>query len=178
MCGGGTIPIESALSYPQTFFISGDVNEKLVLKTQANVLHNSDKMKRELNVSPLVCNVRHLGFKPACIDGVVTDLPFGKRVGSKSNNYLLYRQFLIEIGKIVRPKIGRAVLLTSDRKHLIQAMHITSSLWKCGKYFKINMSGIKSFVFILNRTPDLFDYALHGLKEKHKGKPFPPRKPS
>uniref|UniRef100_A0A8D8WKS4 THUMP domain-containing protein 3 n=1 Tax=Cacopsylla melanoneura TaxID=428564 RepID=A0A8D8WKS4_9HEMI len=175
MCGGGTIPIECALSYPNVHFLSGDINEKLVVKTQGNVSHNSTKVKRNLGVSPLVCNGRHLCFKPACIDGVVTDLPFGKRVGSKSNNFLLYRLFLIEIGKVVRPKVGRAILLTSDRKHLIQALHVSSSLWNCKKQIKINMSGIKSFVFILKRTADLFDYALHGLKEKHRGKPFPPR---
>ncbi|KAL1463138.1 hypothetical protein WDU94_014921 [Cyamophila willieti] len=175
MCGGGTIPVECALSYPNVHFLSGDINEKLVLKTQANVTHNSTKVKRNLGVSPLVCNGRHLCFKNACIDGVVTDLPFGKRVGSKSNNFLLYRLFLIEIGRVVRPQVGRAILLTSDRKHLIQALQVSSSLWKCKKQIKINMSGIKSFVFILKRSADFFDYALHGLKERHRGKPFPPR---
>lgn len=42
--------------------------------------------------------------------------PFGKRSGLKKNNKSLYHRVLLELGRVVRPTVGRAVLLTHDRR--------------------------------------------------------------
>ena len=41
--------------------------------------------------------------------------PFGKRIGSKQNNRTLYVAALKELARVVRPSVGRMVLLTLDR---------------------------------------------------------------
>lgn len=42
--------------------------------------------------------------------------PFGKRSGHKKDNRVLYKEVLLELGRVVRPNSGRAVLLTHDRR--------------------------------------------------------------
>ena len=46
------------------------------------------------------------------VDVIISDLPFGKRSGSKADNRVLYPRTLNAMARLVKPATGRAVLLT------------------------------------------------------------------
>ena len=61
-----------------------------------------------------------LPLRSQCVDVVVSDLPFGKRIGSKTDNRVLYYRSLVELARVTRMKTGRAVLLTYDKGNMIK----------------------------------------------------------
>jgi SAM-dependent methyltransferase len=60
-------------------------------------------------------------------DRVVTNLPFGKRVGSHGVNQELYPRFLRELDRVLAGD-GRAVLLTEDKRLLLESVQRTRGL--------------------------------------------------
>ncbi|MFI5696732.1 TRM11 family SAM-dependent methyltransferase [Kribbella sp. NPDC051586] len=62
-----------------------------------------------------------LPFKGGSVDRVVTNLPFGKQVGSHALNRALYPAVLSELDRVLTPP-GRAVLLTEDKRLLHDAV--------------------------------------------------------
>lgn len=61
-----------------------------------------------------------LPLREQCVDIMVSDLPFGKRIGSKTDNRVLYFHALLEMARVTRIKTGRAVLLTYDHRSMIK----------------------------------------------------------
>jgi 23S rRNA G2445 N2-methylase RlmL len=58
---------------------------------------------------------------------VVANLPFGKRVGSHGGNQVLYPAFLRELDRVLAGD-GRAVLLTEDKRLLVESLQRTRGL--------------------------------------------------
>ncbi|XP_015439617.1 PREDICTED: THUMP domain-containing protein 3-like [Dufourea novaeangliae] len=112
MCGGGSIPIEAALVYSQSYIIGGDNHPKAVDRTKSNIDASASNCKIDL----VHWSVSQLPLKNSYIDIVVSDLPFGRRSGRMIDNRILYKQFLIELGRILKISTGRAVLLTYDKR--------------------------------------------------------------
>ncbi|NXQ86107.1 THUM3 protein, partial [Nyctibius grandis] len=123
MCGTGAIPIEGATEWPSCYHIAGDNNPQAVKRTANNICsllkkNESKESGTSLGV-PLdimqwdICN---LPLRTGSVDIIVTDMPFGKRIGSKKKNWDLYPACLMEMGRICTPGTGRAVLLTQDKK--------------------------------------------------------------
>ena len=152
MCGGGSISIEGSLDWPSTFHIAGDVHGLAVPRARANV----DGLQETSTADVLRWDVTCLPLRGASIDVVVTDLPFGKRSGSHLSNRILYPQALREMGRVVRPETGRAVLLTADYKTLNQAVMEQSGLWRRRVTHWVNLGGLKAAVYLLNRTSSKF----------------------
>ncbi|XP_054275616.1 tRNA (guanine(6)-N2)-methyltransferase THUMP3-like [Macrosteles quadrilineatus] len=153
LCGGGSIPIESALAYPLTYNICGDAHEKAVVRS----LNNIDSLgpKKTVPVDVLHWNATKLPLRSSSVDVFVTDLPFGKRSGHKTDNRLLYKNVLLELGRVVRPNTGRAVLLTHDRRTFVRVLPQTQGLWKQTKVLGVNLGGLQAGVFQLLRTSKL-----------------------
>jgi len=63
----------------------------------------------------------------AAVDRVVANLPFGKRVGSHEANRTLYPSFLRELDRVLAGD-GRAVLLTEDKRLLVESVQRTRGL--------------------------------------------------
>lgn len=61
-----------------------------------------------------------LPLRSQCVDVVVSDLPFGKRLGRKADNRVLYYHSLVELARVTKLKTGRAVLLTTDTNSMIK----------------------------------------------------------
>ena len=148
MCGGGSISIEGSLSSPMTFHIAGDAHELAVPRARANV----DALHGANTTDILRWDVTRLPLRTASIDVVVTDLPFGKRSGSFLSNRVLYPRALREMGRVVRPETGRAVLLTADYKTLSHALVEQSGLWRRRVTHWINLGGLRTAVYLLSRT--------------------------
>ena len=91
-------------------------------------------------------------LKDNSIDVIITDLPFGKRSGSKADNRVLYPKTLLSLARVVRPDTGRAVLLTQDKNSMLKSLNKIERYWKSKKWVSTNIGGLSALVFLLSRT--------------------------
>ncbi|XP_001632216.2 tRNA (guanine(6)-N2)-methyltransferase THUMP3 isoform X2 [Nematostella vectensis] len=152
MCGGGSIPIEALLNWPLCVHICGDHHELAPSRTLANLSALTSKQNRKLPLDIYQWDVCNLPFKTNSMDVIVTDLPFGKKSGSKQNNWSLYPQALDELARVCPPKTGRAVILTHDKKALAKTLQRMQKWWKVKLTLWVNMGGLQSGVYSLLRT--------------------------
>ncbi|XP_015127149.1 THUMP domain-containing protein 3 [Diachasma alloeum] len=148
MCGGGSIPIEGALELSQSFVIGGDNHEKAVERSRLNFAALKDSFKCDL----IRWDVMQLPFKDSYIDAFVTDMPFGKRMGSMFDNRVLYKKYILELARAVRVKHGKIVLLTYDRRSMVGALQVAKNLLKVKKMLGVSMGGLNAAVYVLKRT--------------------------
>ncbi|KFU93944.1 THUMP domain-containing protein 3, partial [Chaetura pelagica] len=149
MCGTGAIPIEGATEWPSCYHIAGDNNPQAVKRAANNICSllkkNEDKESSTSLGIPLdiiqwdICN---LPLRTGSVDIIVTDMPFGKRIGSKKKNWDLYPACLMEMGRICTPGTGRAVLLTQDKKCFAKALSRLGHIWRRGQTVWVNVGGL------------------------------------
>ena len=147
MCGSGSISIEGALAWPHSYHLAGDIHELAAPRTQSNIQALEDLIK----VDVLQWDITHLPIRTGCIDVLVTDLPFGKKLGNKQSNRVLYPKAVDEMARVSRLEIGRAVLLTADSKALSTVLAKTL-YWSRRHIQNVNVGGLKATVFVLRRT--------------------------
>lgn len=161
MCGGGSIPIEAAYEWPNVQVICGDNHEQAYERSRANIDFNNRKIaedrrslaiQRPLAISLLRWDVTNLPLKTESVDVFVTDLPFGKRSGTKGENRILYPKILNEMARVARRGISRAVFLTEDKNGFFRALDANQSLWWKKKTVWINIGGMWGGVFLLQRS--------------------------
>eukprot|EP00667_Euglena_gracilis_P021033 EG_transcript_22901 len=116
MCGSGSIPVEAALAQnagrlPRGPVIGGDIDGHVLPMIADNVAHC--RVTASLDVVPL--DSCRLPFRDGAVDAIVTDLPFGKRIGSFASIQTFYPAAFEELARVTRFG-GRAVLLTQQHK--------------------------------------------------------------
>ncbi|KOC59844.1 THUMP domain-containing protein 3 [Habropoda laboriosa] len=148
MCGGGSIPIEAVSAYSHSYVIAGDNHPKAVLRTKSNI----DASFATCKIDLLHWSASQLPLKDSLVDIVVTDMPFGKRSGRMTDNRILYKQFLTELGRVMKPIRGRAVLLTYDRRSFSVALQTAGDLFRVTKTLGVNIGGLQAVVYVLKRT--------------------------
>lgn len=107
MCGAGTILIERGEHGRYGHLLGGDIREEAVSATRLNV---GPKYK------PIgICrwDATRLPVADGVVSRIVCNLPFGKKIGSQSENVGLYSRFLDEGARVLKPS-GKMVLLTSE----------------------------------------------------------------
>ncbi|ETN69218.1 hypothetical protein NECAME_05323 [Necator americanus] len=132
MCGGGSIPLEGALAFPGCLFIGADIHPKALercienMGIDGNLTFSGTPSASEVNceeqllqvaseVAFLKCDAVELPFRESSVDAIVTDLPFGKKIGSIVDNRILYPRLLVEWERVVKPS-GRLVVMTHDKR--------------------------------------------------------------
>ncbi|KAM7402070.1 hypothetical protein PAMP_017340 [Pampus punctatissimus] len=161
MCGTGTIPLEGAIEFPSSFYIAGDNNDMAVNRTVNNTRHIQKRRAETGSASGLpidtvqwdLCN---LPIRTSSVDIIITDMPFGKRMGSKKNNWDLYPSCLREMARVCRPGSGKAVLLTQDKKCFGKAISRMGGLWRKQHTVWVNVGGLLAGVYLLKRTGAVF----------------------
>lgn len=83
------------------------------------------------------------------VDRVVTNLPFGKQVGSHALNRALYPAVLSELDRVLAPD-GRAVLLTEDKRLLGEAIQSQPAL-KVVRRRLLKYNGAAPTAYVLTR---------------------------
>lgn len=81
-----------------------------------NIEHLENKAGKGLNLDTVRWDSTSLPLRDQVVDVVITDLPFGRRIGSKADNRVLYYKALLELARVTKVETGRAVLLTYDKK--------------------------------------------------------------
>ena len=146
-CGGGSIPIEAAREWPLLKVLAGDNHSVGVKYAAGNLAANSPYC---VGVGLLQWDARRLPLEADSVDVVVCDLPFGKRIGSKTDNRTLYPALLQDWARVVRGG-GRAVLLTADRRSAQSTLRSLAHLWRIQEIRTINQGGIPAAVISLRR---------------------------
>uniref|UniRef100_G1NCR1 THUMP domain-containing protein n=1 Tax=Meleagris gallopavo TaxID=9103 RepID=G1NCR1_MELGA len=159
MCGTGAIPIEGAMEWPGCYHIAGDNNPQAVKRAASNICSLLKKNENKESSASLgvpldivqwdICN---LPLRTGSVDVIVTDMPFGKRIGSKKKNWDLYPACLMEMGRICTPGTGRAVLLTQDKKCFAKALSRLGHIWRKNHTVWVNVGGLHAAVYLLKRT--------------------------
>lgn len=148
MCGGGSIPIEGCLSYPEAFNFGGEIHDKAMERCAGNAKAISKNGATDF----VKWDVTKIPLRDNSVDVFVTDLPFGKRSGSKSDNRVLYPKILNSMARVVRPTSGRAVLLTQDKNSMFKCMHKVSKYWKTHRQYGVNIGGLSALIYVMSRT--------------------------
>ncbi|KAK8788334.1 hypothetical protein V5799_021887 [Amblyomma americanum] len=159
MVGGGSIPLEGCVNWPQTAFVCGDNHPLAVQRTHDNQHALNEKRAKatpdargELCLDVCQWNVCALPLRTASVDVFITDLPFGKRMGSRPDNRILYPGLLKELARVARLRTGRAVLLTQDKKSLSVAVGRVGRLWRQVRVHGVNVGGLSAAIYFLRRT--------------------------
>ncbi|XP_076047658.1 tRNA (guanine(6)-N(2))-methyltransferase THUMP3-like isoform X2 [Oratosquilla oratoria] len=156
LCGGATIPIEGSLSFPQAIHIGGDNYPKAIMRSHGNI-ENLCRRGAKMPIDVAQWDVTRLPIRDQSVDVIVSDMPFGKRIGSKMDNRVLYYKSLVEMARVTRIDTGRAVLLTQDRNSMIKNIQRVHTLWKSFATRTANIGGLTAGVFYLQRTGLLVD---------------------
>uniref|UniRef100_A0A8C4NGH6 THUMP domain containing 3 n=1 Tax=Eptatretus burgeri TaxID=7764 RepID=A0A8C4NGH6_EPTBU len=158
MCGTGAISVEGGLEWPWCFHIAGDNFPMATDRSKNNVdilsrQHLDMDRNQVLPVDVIHWDASRLPLKTGSVDVCITDMPFGKRIGSKKRNWELYPSCLQEMARVCRPGTGRAVLLTHDKKCMVKTLSLVNHLWKKVNIAWANVGGLHTGVFVLRRTP-------------------------
>lgn len=178
MCGTGAIPLEGAIEFSKSFYVAGDNNDMAVNRTQNNIFHIQKRWADKGRASGLpIDTVRwdlcSLPIRTSSVDIIVTDMPFGKRMGSKKRNWDLYPSCLREMARVCRPGSGKAVLLTQDKKCFSKAVSRMGGLWRKQHVVWVNVGGLHAGVYLLKRTPGVFGQTVEDVYES-RGAPSAP----
>ncbi|MGH2586179.1 MAG: methyltransferase domain-containing protein [Dehalococcoidia bacterium] len=107
MCGAGTILIERAEAGRYRQLLGGDSDPAAVTATRANVgpRHQPIELRR--------WDARALPIEDGSVSVVISNLPFGRKVGWPAELRTLYPALIAEWSRVTAPG-GRMVLLTSE----------------------------------------------------------------
>ncbi|XP_006889012.1 PREDICTED: THUMP domain-containing protein 3-like [Elephantulus edwardii] len=177
MCGTGAIPIEGATEWSNCHYVGGDNNPLAVNRAVNNISSLLTKNQIQeckptwgLPIDAVQWDVCNLPLRTGSVDIIITDMPFGKRMGSKKRNWNLYPACLREMSRVCRPGTGRAVLLTQDKKCFTKALSEMRHVWRKVHTVWVNIGGLHAAVYLLNRTPQAF---VHSSKQdEDKGNPW------
>ena len=160
MCGGGSIPIEGAVAFSRGFHIGGDNHEKAVFRSSGNFQSLSKSLTKATGSKNGKClpgdilqwDVTRIPLKDNSVDAFITDLPFGKRSGSKADNRVLYPKIMNSMARVVKASTGRAIVLTQDKTSMFKAQGKFNRFWKINRQYYCNIGGLSALVFVMTRT--------------------------
>ncbi len=107
LCGAGTVIIERALLAPFHSVSGGDIREEAVAMATRNA------RAAHVKATWSKWDARSLPLDDASVSRIITNLPFGKQIGTPEENVSLYTALAQEF-KRVTTKDGLQVALTSD----------------------------------------------------------------
>lgn len=108
-CGTGTMLIERKLVNKSVSLIGSDISKIAITKAKNNL--NNIGFKAKLSC----CDIAD--FKESNLDEFISNLPYGLRVGTHSDNFKIYKNLVFKLEKHL-VKGGFAFLYTADKKLL------------------------------------------------------------
>jgi tRNA (guanine6-N2)-methyltransferase len=142
-CGAGTILVEAAARDADLVILGSDTSRGALRAAAANhpLFPSGHLFAADATALPLGAE---------SVDRIVSNIPFGKRVGSHTANLGLYPGFLSEVGRTLRID-GRAVLLTDDKNLFRSSVEATRGL-RLVREVKLETGGLHPSAFVLERT--------------------------
>ncbi|PRP85508.1 THUMP domain-containing protein 3 [Planoprotostelium fungivorum] len=150
MSGCGTIPQMGSNIWSHCLYFAGDISEVAVRKTKNNEDSAREEKRRTAPCDVFQWDGTLTPFRDNSVDMVITDMPFGKRIGNKQGNTKLYPRIFQEMYRIVREG-GKAVVLTQETE-LMQSKIISRKTWKDEEHMDINQGGMKTRIYVLSKV--------------------------
>jgi 23S rRNA G2445 N2-methylase RlmL len=143
LCGTGTLLVERGLMAPFDRLIGGDIQDEAVGMARRNAKAAGIVM----TLRPW--DARELPLEDASVTRILTNLPFGKQIGSHETNEELYGALIREFGRILAPG-GLMVALTSEDR-LWNAV-LQKAGWKITKKVVLVVLGLPASIFVAERA--------------------------
>jgi tRNA (guanine6-N2)-methyltransferase len=146
-CGSGTLLLEAADRWGDCVLLGSDTSEMCVDGTRENFAQgpHSDR----LHVGLADARALDAAWEGHPVDTVVSNLPFGRRLGQRINHYWFAVDLLSAIARLTEPG-ARVVLLTDRRRDLNTAVGQTECFTV--RFVRIiDMGGIHPGIFLLDR---------------------------
>jgi len=166
-CSGvGTIPMEVIFHEKTAVGIGGDVvltpdglgpvaasyakDAHAIQRQQSNAASNAacaDQFAWDATILPL---------RDSTVDAVVSDLPFGSQCLSRTKLERMLPLILSEMARVLRPQLGRLVLLCGDYKQVVQYLQQLNKSgdvieMPCDSIIPVNIGGLQAWVVIARR---------------------------
>lgn len=126
-CGAGTLLVE-ALRGSAGRLLGADHDSRWIQATRRNLdLARGRTADTDTAITLWRGDARRLPLRDGSVDRIVSNLPFGKRVGSHRHNVTLYPDVLREYARVLT-RSGRAVLLTEDKRLFTQSVQRTRGI--------------------------------------------------
>ena len=143
LCGAGTIVIERCLLAPVQQASGGDVRDEAVAMARRNA------RSAGVNASWRVWDARALPLDQSSVTRIMTNLPFGKQIGSHETNFALYTALIKEFGRVLTPD-GLLVTLTSEDR--LWEMVLRDHGWRVVKKVVLVVLGQPASIFVTEQV--------------------------
>ncbi len=143
LCGAGTILIERALLAPYEQLLGGDKRREAVAIAERNAT------AAHVSATWQTWDARALPLDAASSTRIVTNLPFGKQIGTHAENHALYQALIKEFGRVLAPK-GVLVTLTSEDR--LWETIIREQGWLVQKKVVCVILGQPASIFVAHRS--------------------------
>lgn len=143
MCGSGTILIERALAGHYRQLLGGDIDPAAISATRENI------GPRYKPIEITQWDASALPLDDDAVSVIVSNLPFGKQIGSQQENRTLYPALITEWNRVLRPN-GRMVLLTSERDLLRRAVAQHAKL-RMEREIRVLVRGMRAAIYLIHK---------------------------
>ncbi len=143
MCGAGTLLIERGMIERHTLLLGGDVHADTLRSAAQNI--GPRHKPRQL----LRWNAGRLPLPSRSVDKIATNLPFGKKIGSKSENVSLYRAFFRQANRVLTPG-GRIVVLSSQSELVKNTLRGIKKL-QIVRGYSVTILGQNAKIYLIER---------------------------
>lgn len=121
VCGAGTLLVTGSEMAEPGPVLGSDHDRRWIQATSDNLVDRGQSAVLWRG------DARFVPLQSASVDRIISNLPFGKRVGSHLGNKTLYPAVLGEAARLLTRK-GRAVMLTEDKRLFVDTVQRTRGL--------------------------------------------------
>lgn len=144
LCGAGTVGIERALLAPFKSVSGGDIREEAVAMATRNT------RAAHVKATWSQWDARSLPLEDASITRIISNLPFGKQIGTHQENTSLYTALAKEFNRVIT-KDGVQVTLTSDDR--LWELALRDAGWRVTKKVVMVVLGQPASIFVAEKAP-------------------------
>lgn len=144
-CGSSVIPITALKYFNVKRVICSDVSSKAIFTSKLNFQETGIEKSRYKLFRSSIENIK-LGKRN--VDKIVSNLPFGIRVGKHKENINLYTSLELVARKLLR-KQGVLVLLTQEKKLLREVFK--KDFWNVESIATVNEGGLLPEIFVVRK---------------------------
>ena len=143
MCGAGTLLIERGMIERHGLLLGGDV-DGATLRAAAQNIGPRHKPRQLLR-----WNAGRLPLASGSVDKIATNLPFGKKIGSRSENVGLYRTFFRQANRVLSAE-GRIVVLSSESELVKRTLRRLKRL-QIVRGYSVTILGQNAMIYLIER---------------------------
>lgn len=144
LCGAGTLLIERALLAPCAEAWGGDIREEAVAMARRNA------RAAGVRATWRTWDACALPLEAESVNRILTNLPFGKQIGSHAANTTLYRTLAQEFGRVLTSD-GLLVALTSEDR--LWESTLREHNWRISKKVVLVVLGQPASIFVAEKGP-------------------------